>query len=49
MNMEEENCSAVEYFVQRKVLNESSLDEVAQKGTWSTKPTVVEQVKDAMR
>ncbi|XP_074537034.1 solute carrier family 26 member 6-like [Halichoeres trimaculatus] len=47
--MEEEDCSAVKYFVHRKVLDELSLDGIAQKGTWSTKPTVVEQMKDAMR
>ncbi|XP_060912810.1 solute carrier family 26 member 6-like [Labrus mixtus] len=47
--MEAQDCSAEEYFVQRKVLDELSLDEVAQKGTWSTKPTVGEQVKEALR
>uniref|UniRef100_A0A4W6F3K1 Solute carrier family 26 member 6 n=1 Tax=Lates calcarifer TaxID=8187 RepID=A0A4W6F3K1_LATCA len=39
----------VEYFVQREVLDESRLDEVAQKGTWSTKPALGERVKDSLR
>ncbi|GAA6228960.1 solute carrier family 26 member 6-like isoform X1 [Lates japonicus] len=39
----------VEYFVQREVLDESRLDEVAQKGTWSTKPTLGERVKESLR
>ncbi|XP_041654437.1 solute carrier family 26 member 6-like isoform X1 [Cheilinus undulatus] len=49
MNMREEDSSDGEYFVQRKVLDELSLDEVAQKGTWFTKPTMGEQVKEALR
>ncbi|XP_034551763.1 solute carrier family 26 member 6 [Notolabrus celidotus] len=49
MNMEEMDCSAEEYFVQRKVLDELSLSEVAQKETKSTKPTVGEQMKGALR
>uniref|UniRef100_UPI0037E7206B solute carrier family 26 member 6 n=1 Tax=Semicossyphus pulcher TaxID=241346 RepID=UPI0037E7206B len=47
--MEKRDCSAMEYFVQRKVLDELSLDEVAQKGTWSTKPTVGERMKESLR
>uniref|UniRef100_A0A8D0ABH9 Solute carrier family 26 member 6, like 2 n=1 Tax=Sander lucioperca TaxID=283035 RepID=A0A8D0ABH9_SANLU len=37
------------YFVQRKVLDELCLDEVAQKRTWSTKPTLSERVKESLR
>ncbi|XP_037122301.1 solute carrier family 26 member 6-like isoform X2 [Syngnathus acus] len=47
--MEDRNCSLVEYSVQRQVLNEVSLDEVAQKGIWSTKPTFSERLKGSMR
>ncbi|XP_073325519.1 solute carrier family 26 member 6 [Pagrus major] len=49
MDMEKRNCSAEEFFVQRKVLDELHLDEVAQKGTWSTKPTLGERVKESLR
>ncbi|XP_038578375.1 solute carrier family 26 member 6 isoform X3 [Micropterus salmoides] len=50
MEMEERDCSfAGEYFVQRKVLDELRLDKVAQKGTWSSKPTVGERVKESLR
>ncbi|XP_044068205.1 solute carrier family 26 member 6 isoform X2 [Siniperca chuatsi] len=49
MDMEERNCLAGQYFVQRKVLDELCLDEVAQKGTWSTKPTLGERVKKSLR
>lgn len=45
----EKDYSAAEYFVQRKVLDELHVDEVAQKRTWSTKPTVGEQVKESLR
>uniref|UniRef100_A0A3B4UX04 Solute carrier family 26 member 6 n=1 Tax=Seriola dumerili TaxID=41447 RepID=A0A3B4UX04_SERDU len=38
-----------DYFVQREVLDELRLDEVAQKGTWSTKPTLGERVKESLR
>uniref|UniRef100_A0A3P8SDM2 Solute carrier family 26 member 6 n=1 Tax=Amphiprion percula TaxID=161767 RepID=A0A3P8SDM2_AMPPE len=38
-----------EYFVQREVLDEIRLDEVAQKGTWSVKPTLGERVKESLR
>ncbi|KAG8002621.1 Solute carrier family 26 member 6 [Nibea albiflora] len=47
--MEKMDCSSGEYFVQRKVLDELHLDEVAQKGTRSTKPTVGERVKESLR
>uniref|UniRef100_A0A8C4F3Q5 Solute carrier family 26 member 6, like 2 n=1 Tax=Dicentrarchus labrax TaxID=13489 RepID=A0A8C4F3Q5_DICLA len=40
---------AGEYFVQRNILDELGLDEVAQKGTWSTKPTPGERVKESLR
>uniref|UniRef100_I3K3J6 Solute carrier family 26 member 6 n=1 Tax=Oreochromis niloticus TaxID=8128 RepID=I3K3J6_ORENI len=33
----------------KEVLDELCLDEVAQKGTWSTKPTLGDQVKDSLR
>ncbi|XP_042348031.1 solute carrier family 26 member 6 [Plectropomus leopardus] len=49
MDMEERDCSAGEYFVQRKVLDELCLDEVAQKGTWSTEPTLGERVRESLR
>uniref|UniRef100_A0A3B4UWU2 Solute carrier family 26 member 6 n=1 Tax=Seriola dumerili TaxID=41447 RepID=A0A3B4UWU2_SERDU len=39
----------MDYFVQREVLDELRLDEVAQKGTWSTKPTLGERVKESLR
>uniref|UniRef100_A0A3B3WQ23 STAS domain-containing protein n=1 Tax=Poecilia mexicana TaxID=48701 RepID=A0A3B3WQ23_9TELE len=37
------------YVVHREVLDESRLETVAQKGTWSTKPTVSERMKDMLR
>ncbi|XP_032376700.1 solute carrier family 26 member 6 isoform X2 [Etheostoma spectabile] len=49
MDIEEKNCSDGAYFVQRKVLDELSLDEVAQKRTWSTEPTLRERVKESLR
>ncbi|XP_059189383.1 solute carrier family 26 member 6-like [Centropristis striata] len=49
MDMEERDCSDGEYFVHRKVLDELRLDGVAQKGTWSTKPTLGERVKESLR
>uniref|UniRef100_A0A3Q1G6W0 Solute carrier family 26 member 6, like 2 n=1 Tax=Acanthochromis polyacanthus TaxID=80966 RepID=A0A3Q1G6W0_9TELE len=39
----------IEYFVQREVLDEIRLDEVAQKGTWSVKPRLGERVKESLR
>ncbi|XP_019746715.1 solute carrier family 26 member 6-like [Hippocampus comes] len=47
--MEDKNCSSVEYSVQRQVLDELCLDEVAQKGSWSAKPTFSERLKGSMR
>ncbi|XP_054636254.1 solute carrier family 26 member 6-like [Dunckerocampus dactyliophorus] len=38
-----------QYFVHRPVLDELCLDELAQKGTWSTKPSFSERVKDSLR
>lgn len=38
-----------EYFVQREILDDARLDEVAKKGTWSTKPAVAERVKESLR
>ncbi|KAF1390397.1 hypothetical protein PFLUV_G00057620 [Perca fluviatilis] len=49
MDIEERDCSGGGYFVQRKVLDELRLDEVAQKRTWSTKPTLSERVKESLR
>ena len=49
MDMEKRDCSDEDYLVQRKVLDELRLDEVAQKGTWSTKPTLVERMKESLR
>ncbi|XP_037627617.1 solute carrier family 26 member 6-like [Sebastes umbrosus] len=49
MDMEERDCSDGKYFVQRMVLDELRLDEVAKKGTWSTKPTVGDRVKESLR
>ncbi|XP_061760412.1 solute carrier family 26 member 6-like [Nerophis ophidion] len=47
--MEDDRHSFGEYFVHRQVLDELSLDEVAQKGTWSTKPSFSERMKDSLR
>uniref|UniRef100_A0AAQ6A4C1 STAS domain-containing protein n=1 Tax=Amphiprion ocellaris TaxID=80972 RepID=A0AAQ6A4C1_AMPOC len=44
-----EDMKEKEYFVQREVLDEIRLDEVAQKGTWSVKPTLGERVKESLR
>ncbi|XP_034732275.1 solute carrier family 26 member 6 [Etheostoma cragini] len=49
MDIEEKYCSDGAYFVQRKVLDELCLDEVAQKRTWSTEPTLRERVKESLR
>ncbi|KAG7228253.1 hypothetical protein INR49_009114 [Caranx melampygus] len=49
MSMEERDCPSREYFVQREVLDELRLDEVAQKGTWTTKPPLGERVKESLR
>lgn len=49
MDVKMQESSAAEYFVQRKVVDELLLDELAQKGTGSTKPTLGEQVKESMR
>ena len=47
--MEEKGSSSGEYFVQREVLTELRLEEVAQKGTWTEKPTLGDNVKDYLR
>ncbi|XP_037540396.1 solute carrier family 26 member 6 [Nematolebias whitei] len=47
--MKERRSSSGEYVVHREVFNEPRLDEVAQKGMWSTKPTVGEQIKESLR
>ncbi|XP_054902073.1 solute carrier family 26 member 6-like [Poeciliopsis prolifica] len=47
--MEDRYTTFGEYVVHREVLDESRLDVVAQKGTWSTKPTVGERMKDMLR
>ncbi|XP_026223382.1 prestin-like [Anabas testudineus] len=38
-----------EYVVHREVLDDARLDEVAQKGTWSTQLTIAERVKESFR
>lgn len=48
-DMEDRYTTFGEYAVHREVLDESRLDVVAQKGTWSTKPTAGEQMKDMLR
>ncbi|XP_035014009.2 solute carrier family 26 member 6-like [Hippoglossus stenolepis] len=47
--MEEKGCSHGEYFVQREVLDELRLDEVAQKRTWTDSPNLGERVKESLR
>ncbi|KAJ4934305.1 hypothetical protein JOQ06_007103 [Pogonophryne albipinna] len=49
MDTEKKDCSLGEYFVKRRVLDELRLDELAQKGTWSTKPTLGERLKESLR
>nr|XP_020471594.1 solute carrier family 26 member 6-like [Monopterus albus] len=44
MDMEER-----EYFVQREVLDELRLNEVAQKGMWTDKPTLTDRMKKSLR
>ncbi|KAM6925159.1 solute carrier family 26 member 6 [Xenentodon cancila] len=47
--MEERDMASLDYVVQREIFNELHLDEVAQKGKWSTKPTLGEKVKQSLR
>ncbi|XP_061592008.1 solute carrier family 26 member 6-like [Cololabis saira] len=47
--MEEKDMSSLEYVVQREIFDELHLDKVAQKGKWSTKPTLGEKVKESLR
>ncbi|CAM9283813.1 unnamed protein product [Lampetra planeri] len=47
--MEEKGRSPAKYFVQRPVLDGLSLDEVANRGTWCTKPPLGERVKESLR
>uniref|UniRef100_A0A8C7YC83 Solute carrier family 26 member 6, like 2 n=1 Tax=Oryzias sinensis TaxID=183150 RepID=A0A8C7YC83_9TELE len=47
--MERIDQSPVKYAVHRDVLDELGLEEVAQKGTWSIKPTVGDKVKESLR
>lgn len=47
--MEKSDGSGADYFVHRKVLDELRLQEVAEKRTWSTKPTLAEHVKESLR
>nr|XP_043894717.1 solute carrier family 26 member 6-like [Solea senegalensis] len=47
--MEERECPSGSYFVHREILDELRLDEVAQKGTWSTQPPLGERVKESLR
>ncbi|KAM9342451.1 solute carrier family 26 member 6-like [Pholidichthys leucotaenia] len=46
--MEERDVSSEEHFVKREILNEDLLDKVAQKGNWSTEPTLGERVKESL-
>lgn len=39
----------VDYFVRRELLDEARLDEVGQKQTWSTKPSLGDRVKESLR
>lgn len=48
-NMEDRYTTFGEYVVHREVLDETRLEVVAQKRTWSTKPTVGERMKDMLR
>uniref|UniRef100_A0A7N6FEV4 STAS domain-containing protein n=1 Tax=Anabas testudineus TaxID=64144 RepID=A0A7N6FEV4_ANATE len=47
--MSDVDLDKMEYFVQREILDDDRLDNVAQKGIWVTKPTIVERVKDYFR
>ncbi|XP_042264662.1 solute carrier family 26 member 6-like isoform X2 [Thunnus maccoyii] len=47
--MEDKECSSVKYFVRREVLSELRLEEVAQKGTWTEKSTLGDNVKEYLR
>uniref|UniRef100_A0A672YI65 Solute carrier family 26 member 6-like n=1 Tax=Sphaeramia orbicularis TaxID=375764 RepID=A0A672YI65_9TELE len=47
--MRERRCPAEEYYVQREVLDEIRLDEVAEKETCSTEPSLTERVKESLR
>ncbi|XP_043960053.1 solute carrier family 26 member 6 isoform X2 [Gambusia affinis] len=47
--MEDRYTTFGEYVVHREVLDETRLEVVAQKRTWSTKPTVGERMKDMLR
>ncbi|TNN36349.1 Solute carrier family 26 member 6 [Liparis tanakae] len=49
MDMEKRERSAGDYVVQRRVLDEVRLDEVAQKGIWAPKATLAERVKESLR
>ncbi|KAM9855243.1 solute carrier family 26 member 6-like [Aulostomus maculatus] len=44
-----EDRSSGKYFVQREILDELGLDELAKKGTGSTKPTLGERVQESLR
>lgn len=48
-DVEQSDGSGADYFVRRKVLDELRLQEVAERRTWSTKPTLAEHVKQSLR
>lgn len=48
-DVEKSDGSGADYVVHRKVLDELRLQEVAEKRTWSTKPTLAEHVKESLR
>ncbi|CAN9515549.1 unnamed protein product [Ophioblennius macclurei] len=43
------NRRETEYLVRREVLDELRLDEVGHKGSWSSKPSLCDRVKDSLR
>lgn len=48
-DVEKSDGSGADYFVHREVLDELRLQEVAEKRTRSTKPTLAEHVKESLR
>lgn len=48
-DVQKSDGSDAQYSVHRKVLDELRLQEVAEKRTWSTKPTLAEHLKESLR
>lgn len=44
-----DDSGGADYLVKRKVLDQLRLEEVAEKHTWSTKATLVEQLRESLR